>query len=117
MKQTRRQQAKAARWTEWRGILAEAEESRLSVRQFCQQRHVGEAMFYRWRRRLRDEPPAGSSSSEARFVLVRPAAKEEVESKTAPIELVLDRGWRLRIARGADEATLRVVLAALAPRP
>lgn len=30
------------------------------------------------------------------------------------IELLLDRGWRLRIGRGAEETTLRTVLAALA---
>jgi hypothetical protein len=34
----------------------------------------------------------------------------------AELELVLERGWRLRIPRGVEEALLRTVLAALAQR-
>lgn len=39
------------------------------------------------------------------------AAKKE--GGDASLELQVDRGWRLLIPRGVDEATLRVVLGAL----
>lgn len=120
MNRTRRQQGKLERRAEWRQVVAEAEHAGFSIREFCKQRQLNETQFYRWRRLLRCEShasKAGTPAAEARFVLVRPEAEQPAESMAAALELVLDRGWRLRIARGADEATLRSVLAALAPRP
>jgi hypothetical protein len=75
--------------------------------------------FYHWRHRLELEsgkrqakPSAGSE-----FLLVQPAPKAQPEpatgSESAVLVLALDSGWRLRIPRGVDEATLRAVLAAL----
>jgi hypothetical protein len=51
-----------------------------------------------------------------RFVLVRPKASAVADSASAALELVLERGWLLRIPRGADETTLRCVLTALTPQ-
>lgn len=44
----------------------------------------------------------------------RDARGEAGHPEAGGIELLLDRGWRLRIGRGAEETTLRTVLAALA---
>jgi hypothetical protein len=118
MNQEQRQEAMIARRAEWQRVVAEAGQSQLPIRQFCRQRHIPENRFYHWRRVLNLEQRAeGGAASKARFVLVRPEAEQAVESSAAMLELVLDRGWRLRIPRGTDEATLRSVLAALAPRP
>jgi hypothetical protein len=37
-----------------------------------------------------------------------------MDANAAALELVVDRGWRLRIGAGVEESALRVVLAALA---
>jgi transposase-like protein len=109
----------AARRERWSGIVERAESSGLSIREFCQQHGVNEGQFYHWRHRLELEsgkrqakPSAGSE-----FLLVQPAPKAQPEpatgSESAVLVLALDSGWRLRIPRGVDEATLRAVLAAL----
>ncbi len=117
-----RKQAMQERRARWRRVLEEAARSGLSIRQFCQQRHVDETQFYSWRRLLAAEQRGGVAEARngapgpaARFVLVRPEEQLAAESDTAALELVLARGWRLRIPRGVDEATLRCVLTALAP--
>lgn len=117
-----RKQAMQERRARWRRVIEESARSGLSIRQFCQERHIEEAQFYSWRRLLAAEPRDGAAaarSSEpgpaARFVLVRPEKRLAAESDPAALELVLERGWRLRIPRGVDEATLRCVLTALAP--
>lgn len=52
---------------------------------------------------------AGADAGQA-----RDACGEAGYLEAGGIELLLDRGWRLRIGRGAEESTLRTVLAALA---
>jgi hypothetical protein len=51
----------------------------------------------------------GSADGQGTFALV----SEEAGELTAGIELVLSDGRRLRIGKGADEETLRKVLAAV----
>jgi transposase-like protein len=109
----------AARRERWSGIIERAEASGMSIRQFCEKHDVDEGQFYHWRHRLELEAAKSESTSSAAsgFVLVQPApeTRPEVTERTeaAALELALDRGWRLRIPRGVDEATLRAVLAAL----
>jgi hypothetical protein len=92
----------------WRKLVAEHEQSGLSVRAFCQQREIREPSFYRWRRRLLADQPVS-------FALV--GRGEPATMGFAPaVELALATGERLRIAAGADEATLRVVLSVLRER-
>jgi hypothetical protein len=120
MEQTRRQAAKAQRRAHWRAVVAEATASGLSIRQFCERNHINESHFYHWRRRLeledRAEVRKGSAAkAEARFALVRTEpGNGSAHAGPGDMELVLDRGWLLRIRRGVEEATLRSVLAALA---
>ena len=117
MSPSARKEAMRERRAHWRRIFAEAAHSRLSIRQFCKERGVDETQFYYWRRQLAaeegDGAQSGASDQAQQFVLVRPEERIEAADETATLELVLDRGWRLRIPRGADETTLRSVLSAL----
>lgn len=94
--------------------------SGLSMRQFCERNHISEGHFHHWRHRLELEDRAESlkrsgTKPEARFALVRTEpGNGSAQASFSEIELVLERGWLLRIRRGVDEATLRSVLAALA---
>lgn len=138
-RETGRQAASRARRVYWRELMAEVAASGLSQRAFCKQRGIAEPLFYHWRRVLAEEDArlAHQSSDlsartsvegrgDVRFALVAPCAAASAQASSVPtdgagddanpaakIELLLDRGWRLRVARGADESTLRTVLAAL----
>jgi hypothetical protein len=95
----------------WRAVVDQAGESGQGPGQFCQEHGLDLARFYYWRRVFAlegiDEDP------KARFALVRRGvAAKEVGGATG-LELQVDRGWRLLIPRGVDEATLRVVFGAL----
>jgi len=120
MEQTRRQAGKERRRAQWRAVLAEAAASGLSIRQFRERNNLSEGYFDRWRHRLELEHRAESlkrsgTKPEARFALVRTEpGSASAQASSGEIELVLDRGWLLRIRSGVDEATLRSVLAALA---
>src|SRR5450759_3558547 len=119
MEQTRRQAAKEQRRAHWRAVVAAAA-SGLSIRQFCERDSINVGHFYHWRRRLeledRAEGQKGTAAKpEVRFALVRTEpGNGSAHAGPGEIELVLDRGWLLRIRRGVDEATLRSGLAALA---
>jgi hypothetical protein len=63
--------------------------------------------FYNWRKRL-------AASEPVRFALVE--ANPSGTDRHAPLELILASGDRLRIASGADPATLRAVLNVLRER-
>jgi transposase-like protein len=110
----KRQEEAKARF--WRGMMREAARSGVSIRELCRRRKLEVAEFYWWRRRLKQRQEAGTTgrpvaAGRASFALVTDAA----DSTDAGLELVLADGRRLRIHRGADEATLRAVLAALEP--
>lgn len=113
----RKQAEMAARRERWSRIVERAEASGLPIRQFCQQHDVDEGQFYHWRHRLELEAPRSKAKEAAPgFVLVQPAKPVEPTAASEPpaaLELVLERGWRLRIASPVDEATLRAVLKAL----
>lgn len=116
----RRQGEMAARRERWSIIVERAGASRLAIRQFCQQHDVDEGQFYYWRRRLEQEAEAGKAGARPKaapsFVLVQPArpvASSAASEAPAALELVLERGWRLRIPSPVDEAALSAVLKAL----
>ena len=69
------------------------------------------AKFYYWRRVFALANSDGAP--EAHFALLRRGVVAKQASGDSGLELQVDRGWRLRIPRGVDEATLRVVLGAL----
>ncbi len=101
----------------WQKIIREAVRSGMSIREFCRQRRLKESQFYWWQRRLKAGRREGTQrgpvvhGDAASFALV----SDEAGTTDAGIELVLGDGRRLRIRQGVEEATLRVVLAALEP--
>lgn len=101
-------------------IVERADASGVPIRQFCKQHDVNEGQFYHWRHRLELEAKkskAGAGPKAAPgFLLVqtaKPAGPAAASAAPAALELVLDRGWRLRIASPVDEAALSAVLRAL----
>lgn len=91
-----------------RKTIREAARSRVSIREFCRERKLNESQFYRWQRRLKQaQGPGAKKETGASFALVT----DEAGAMEAGIELVLNDGRRLRIARGVDPETLRAVLA------
>ncbi len=74
---------------------------------FCRDRGVSEPSFYSWRKRL-------ATSQPVRFALVDAGTSHK--DGHAPVELILASGDRLRVAPGADAATLRTVLNVLRER-
>src|SRR5579863_4639127 len=96
----------ATRHDYWRKLIDEQVGSGKSVSVFCHERGVSDASFYTWRKRLKTETPL-------KFALVEPAPAASV---TSGVELALATGERLHIARGADAATLRMVLTILRER-
>ena len=98
--------------------MSKVEASGMPVREYCRKHGLDEGQFYHWRHILELEGHATSKpkTREPGFVLVRPAGEARPETEAGALELVLDRGWRLRIGRGVEEASLRTVLNALAAR-
>ena len=79
----------------WRELIAQQEQSGLSVRAFCRQHRANEHSFYQWRKRLGKGLPV-------KFALVETGAGAAVA-----VEIALSTGDRLRVA---DVASLRAVL-------
>lgn len=88
----------------WRRLLAQQQQSGLSVRAFCHEYGDKEHKFYYWRKRLVQQLPV-------KFALVETSRGNSVSAEAA--ELILNSGERLRITAGIDAATLRLVLSVL----
>ena len=85
----------------WRALIAQQQQSGLSVRAFCQQHRTSEYSFYQWRKRLAQQLPV-------KFALVDTG--RGTSSHVDTVEVIFTSGERLRIAPGVDAATLRSVL-------
>ncbi len=88
----------------WAELIRQHSQSGLSVSAFCREHGVSDQSFYNWRKRL-------AGSAPVRFALVE--ADGAITRDSLPVELILISGDRLRIAPGADAATLRTVLSVL----
>ena len=106
MNETTTEQRTASRIDYWREQVAQQERSGLSVKQFCEAHGVTEQSFYVWRKRLRKEPSL-------RFALVETRPGEQEPSGDGSLELIFNKGERLRIGRAADLALLRRVVEVL----
>ena len=111
-----KQQRRGNRAAFWRERVAEHERSGLTVRGYCRQAGLNEHSFYNWRAQLqrataeRELPPAS-----VQFAVIE--APKNVLTGPAPIEITLPGGEQIRIATGADAATVRLVLSALRATP
>ena len=90
----------------WRQLVAQQEQNGVTVRAFCRQHRVSEYSFYQWRKRLAQQLPVKFALVDTNRSL--PAA--------AGVEVILITSERLRIAAGADAATLRLALSVLRER-
>ena len=101
----------STRQNRWAELLRAQALSGVSVSAFCRKHGVSDQSFYTWRKRL----SGGIPDKPVRFSLVE--AEAPVNTKDiAGLELILASGDRLRIAAGADAATLRSVLQVLRER-
>lgn len=99
------------RRAQWRALVDRAQESGQRPRRFCQEQGLNVGQFYYWRRVFALQ--AAAEDPKAHFALVRRGSGRSDLIEDDGLELQVGRGWRLRIRRGVDEATLRVVLGAL----
>jgi hypothetical protein len=97
----------AALQKKWLELIRQQQQGDLSVSAFCRKHGFSDQSFYNWRKRLAADEPV-------RFTLVD--ANPSGADRFAPLELILTSGERLRIAPGADAATLRAVLNVLRER-
>jgi hypothetical protein len=88
---------------EWAERIAAQGRSGMSVKQFCKEQGLTEYSFYAWRKRLQESEPV-------RFAVVESRARRQERTAEPILELVLASGERLRIGRGVDITTLRMVL-------
>ena len=111
-----RRQRDAAKEHFWLATIKGQEQSRQSIRDYCDDRGLPEASFYHWRRELRCRD---RKNGRATFVPVR-LVKEthsrdgdaQADSESA-IEIILANGRRLRVEGGFERQTLLQVIAAL----
>ena len=98
----------AALRKKWQELILQQQQSKLPVSAFCRQHGFSDQSFYNWRKRLAADEPV-------RFALVD-AGVSSATDRFAALEVILASGDRLRIAPGADAATLRAVLSVLRGR-
>jgi hypothetical protein len=58
-------------WAKWRGLVSEQSRSRQTVAAFCGERGLRDALFYDWKKRLRE-------GGKAKFVEVRVKERKRV---------------------------------------
>lgn len=104
--------ARAARREQWRQVIAAAEASEETITGFCRRYGIHPSHYYYWRQRLKEARASPGATGSGEFVLVGTAGMTTAGSTA--LELVVERGWRLRIGAGVEESLLRRVLAALA---
>src|SRR5260370_17564374 len=85
----------------WRRLIAQQQQSGVSVRAFCQQQGTTEYSFYQWRKRLAQQLPV-------KFALVE--TTRSAAASVAGVEVILASGERLRIPPRLDTAPLRMVV-------
>ena len=102
----------------WREVLRDWQQGGLKPRAFCDQRGLTIGSFSYWRYRIRrlDGPPATpakEASPKCRKQAFIPVRLSASSIRPAAIEVVLRGGRTLRVAKGADEALLRMVVGVL----
>ena len=109
----------------WRGVIREQEGSGLSIAAFCRQRGVGQASFYNWRAKLRQQAdrqvakfvPIELSAMPSGQPLVNHPATKSTTAACFDFEILLDNGRRLRVPASFDAQTLRELLDVLEKLP
>jgi transposase-like protein len=100
-----KREGQAERRKFWTELIAGHKQSGKTVEAFCQENGVGSPSFYAWRKRL-----AGKGQPIGFALVETPALRAQ---RGEAVELILSSGERLYIGRGADAATVRLVLSIL----
>jgi transposase-like protein len=100
----------------WRELIERRRRSGLSVAEVCEQAGVSTPSFYQWQRKLRGRGASGPGGhtgrpAASRLIPVRIVADQPSSSGPAAglLEVELPGGIKLRVPRGCDAATLRLV--------
>jgi hypothetical protein len=91
----------------WSERLTRFAQSGLRPAAFCAQEGVSLPSFYAWKRRLTAAAAPAATPGAPRAPRLLPV---RLPDAAAPLELALPGGAVVRVAPGADEATLRCVL-------
>ena len=89
----------------WRRVIREQEQSGDSVKAFCESQGVSPPSYFAWRKKL---ALGKRRNARADFVPVRVTPDTPVES--SGVDIVLDRGRRVRVEPGFDRQLLSDVL-------
>ena len=87
----------------WTNLIAEHQACGETVRGFCRRHAIAEHSFYWWRKKL-------ASDDGATFALLETAPASVRAGAECELELIFAGGERLRVGKGADGATLRLVV-------
>lgn len=107
----------------WREVLGDWQQSGLKPRAFCDQRGLSIGSFSYWRYRIRRldglaaAAPAKAPASTRRKPAFIPVRLSASSIHPTAIEVVLRGGQTLKVAKGADEALLRMVIGVLEGTP
>ena len=106
----------------WRARIAECDECGFTPREYCELCELSLAQFLRWRRRLSELATVSQARGGSEVELVEVCLPCAVSCVPAPAEasapsdsgVCLERGgWRIRLSRGFDAASLAAALSAL----
>lgn len=92
----------------WRELVARQAKSRMSVRAFCKEHGLHETSFYYWRRELRLRDRESEGKPLAPVVVID-------EAPSAPIEIELADGVKVRVGTNSTREQLVMVLESLRP--
>jgi len=90
----------------WRRLVTKQAESGLKPATFCREHQINLNLFYRWRRRFRNEQPQGVSAG---FVELVPCVTEPASG----LRIRLGETVSIEVDRGFDPVTLRAVIEAI----
>jgi hypothetical protein len=96
---------KAEQRAHWRGVIENQSKSGISIAAYCRDAQIRPAYFYRWRRRLSEQPCTGG------FLELVPGGG--LADATSAICIRLDAKLAIEVQRGFDPATLRAVVETL----
>ena len=89
--------------SQWEKIVSAQERSGQSARAFCKSESIGEASFYKWRKRLRGgRPRPDGNDTKSAFIEVGNLGASSVSNSESPwhIALELGDGIILNLRRG-----------------
>ena len=102
------QQEKNGRiYRDWDAVFQEYRESGMTVKAFCEERGIAQSLFYKWRKRFREEAAPGVGSG---FVELREAGGSDASG----VSVTTGHGFRIELQPDFDPVTLERVLACLA---